>query len=69
MKGAEKVESIARTGHNIGRDLGMRVLYVYHFGHIGKSFQHREENIGAGSLRACVHVKYRSYTIDKGGSL
>ena len=48
MKGAEKVESIARTGHNIGRDLGMRVLYVYHFGHIGKSFQHREENIGAG---------------------
>ena len=47
----------------------MRVLYVYHFGHIGKSFQHKEENIRAGSSRACVHVKYRSYTIDKGGSL
>ena len=34
MKGPEKEESIANTGYDIGRDLGMRMLYVSGFGHI-----------------------------------
>lgn len=34
VKGPEKEENIASTGYDIGRDLGMRMLYVNGFGHI-----------------------------------
>ena len=34
MKGPEKEESIASTGYDVVRDLGMRMLYVNGFRHI-----------------------------------